>query len=363
MTANDNRINISKEPWLAVAVSALWGGTGQIYSGRMRRGCFLICVEVMLLLLAWWFALSPTGNVGMAFGLFLLLPIVRTWNLFDAHKCARTTNREDFKISRKENKDPWLAVFLSYLIPGLGQLYIRKWFWGSIFVGCFVALRLAGRTNPLAFVGLSALLSVLVCYHAYICSPVHREASAKPILIVSAGILCAGLCLRADLLVRQYAVEPFIIPAAPQYYPKEFQKTAMEPTLEGDDRILVRKAGKYIPKRGDIIVFRSPEDPAIPYVKRVVAFQGESVEIKNGHVYINGDILKVSPFRKIGYVSEGDLGTEGNPYIVASNSFFVLGDNSGNSLDSRHFGPIPQADLVGRAYKIYWPLHRIGPIE
>ncbi|MHC4111736.1 MAG: signal peptidase I [Planctomycetota bacterium] len=362
MAANDNRINISKEPWLAVTVSMLWAGTGQVYSGRIRRGSLLICVEVVLLLLGSWLVLSLTGDIRAGFGLLLLLAIVRIWNLFDAHKCARTTNSEDFETSRKQDKDPWLAVFLSYLIPGLGQLYIRKWFWGGTFVGCFVALRLAGRTNPLVFVGLSALLSALVCYHAYVSSPVRREPSKKTIAIVVAILVAIGLSPSNEALFRNHFVEPFKMTAG-----------SMKPTVVAADRILVWKWGQYSPQRGDIVAFRNPQDRSLIWLKRIAALGGESIEIRGKNLYVDNKRIESRQFETIEMplpsedfrtrLPAVDFGQEGSPFKVPLDSVFVLGDNSGNSFDSRYFGPIPQADLVGRAYKIFWPLHRIGPIE
>ncbi len=73
------------------------------------------------------------------------------WSLFDAYECAKANNTDDFEISRKQNKDPWLAVFLSNLIPGLGQLYIRKWLWAIVFVIIFIALRALEEKNNLVF--------------------------------------------------------------------------------------------------------------------------------------------------------------------------------------------------------------------
>ena len=126
--------NFSKEPWLAVVPSLCWAGIGQIYTGRIQRGIILILTEIILSCLAIWSLLIPKCDTLISIGLLLALIAIKIWNLFDAHKCARTANSQDFEDERKQNKDPWLALFLSNFIPGFGQLYLRKWLLGILFI-------------------------------------------------------------------------------------------------------------------------------------------------------------------------------------------------------------------------------------
>ena len=129
----DNQ-NLSKEPWLAVVLSGCWTGVGQIYAGRIQRGIILILIGAILIFLSHWSLLIPRCDVLISIGLILALIAIKIWTLFDAHKCARKANSQDFENERKQNKDPWLALFLSDIIPGLGQLYLRKWFFGIFFI-------------------------------------------------------------------------------------------------------------------------------------------------------------------------------------------------------------------------------------
>jgi signal peptidase I len=347
-----NNVNISKEPWLAVVLSTFLAGVGQIYSRRILRGCALIFIQLAIAFSAVWFIFSITGNIKIGAYLLLVHVIIHIWNLFDAYKCAKKANTEDFEISRKENKDPWLAVFLSDLLPGLGQMYIKKRVLGIIFIACLVALLIGRETYPLHFIGLWAILSASVCCHAYISSPVRRESSKKLIAIITIAIFCRGLLGYTAVLWKKYFVEAFKVTTG-----------SMEPTLIAGDRALVRKSGRYTPERGDVIVFKCPTARSIPWVKRVVALGGESVEMKGHYIYINGNKLECPPFQNIDFVPMLKFGAEGKPFRVPDDSVFVLGDNSGRSQDSRYFGAIPKSDLIGRAYKIYWPLRRIGPIE
>ncbi len=137
----------------------------------------------------------------------------------------------------------------------------------------------------------------------------------------------------------------------------------MYPTLKKGDRIFVKPSVQYVPRRGDVIVFRYPKNRDRSFLQRVVAVGGESIEIKDGHIYINGDRLTDPPFHKLDYASFGEFAITEKPFTVPDGSLFVLGDNSQNSRDSRYFGSVPEADVVGKVFRIYWPPSRMGPVE
>ncbi len=109
------------------------------------------------------------------------------------------------------------------------------------------------------------------------------------------------------------------------------------------------------PKRGDVIVFEPPHRPGEDYVKRIIGLPGETVEIKNGRVYINGVPLN-EPFnpRPTSYTMP--------PRVVPEGMVFVLGDNRNNSNDSHNWGPLPIENIVGRAWISYWPPDQWGLI-
>ncbi|MCP4613112.1 MAG: signal peptidase I [Planctomycetes bacterium] len=356
--------SFSKEPWLAVVLSLCMSGVGQIYVGRILRGIILILIELILTYLSFWSLFIPKCDTLISIGLLVAIGAIRIWNLFDAHKCVRKTNPQDFEIERKQSKDPWLALSLSYLIPGLGQLYLKKRL-GILFIITAGPMFIVAKKYELLFIGFWGVLNTLICFHAYKSAPVRREKSRRAILIVCIVVLCMNLLEYNKLLFRAYVVAPFKIPDPDDndWIPPELQKMgpAMKPTLVYNDRFLVRKSRKYVPKRGDVVVFKSPDDHKIPFIMRVAALAGETIQIKDDMLYIDGqkiqwraiDIMKYSP-RGFG-IDE--------PYKVHEDCFFVLGDNIINSNDSRSYGAIPISDLIGKAYKIYWPLSRSGPIE
>ncbi len=165
------------------------------------------------------------------------------------------------------------------------------------------------------------------------------------------------------LVVRSFVIQAYKIPSG-----------SMEPTLLVGDHLLVNRMSYVIkmpfvdtvlfstgkPQRGDIIVFRYPEDPSKDYIKRVIATEGESVEIKNKAIFINGK--KISDtwgnFRPDSFTSRGLLPfiDKDNipPITVPKDSYFVMGDNRDNSLDSRYWGFVQKQHLVGKALIIYF---------
>jgi len=175
------------------------------------------------------------------------------------------------------------------------------------------------------------------------------------------------IALILALLIRTFIVQAFKIPSG-----------SMIPTFEIGDRIFVNKFiyGAKIPftdirfpelrqpQRGDIIVFISPEAPKRDFVKRLIARGGEKVEIKNGNIYIDGSQIS-GPMSVSSnyYYNKGDYAKEGEAITVPKDCFFVLGDNSANSRDSRYWGFVPRKNLLGKAMCIYWPIKRIRLIK
>lgn len=356
--------NLSKEPWLAVVLSLCLSGVGQIYAGRVLRGIILILIHVLLFFLCLWSWLIPKCDVLISISLILVIIAVIIWNLFDAHKCARKANSQDFEAERKLSKDPWLALFLSDLMPGLGHLYLRKWLFGVFFIVTGALILLLERKYLPLQISLWACVVTFISFHAYISTPIRREKSKRLILIICSVILCRHLLDYNQFLIRKYVYERFRIapPASVNWIPPERQfGSAMKPTLIYEDWVLVRKNKKYIPKRGDVVVFKSPDDPDNRFIMRVAALPDETLHIKDFILYIDGQKInwrKIESDKYWNYKYGFD-----EPYYVPENCFFVLGDNSINSNDSRSYGAIPMTDLIGKAYKIIWPLSRRGSIE
>jgi len=169
-------------------------------------------------------------------------------------------------------------------------------------------------------------------------------------VILMAVLLCT-------VLLRTYVVQSFYIPSP-----------SMVPTLQVGDRIMVNKLSYDLHgvHRGDIVVFKRPplEEQDFPdLVKRVIGLPGEIISTRDGHVYINGKLL-AEPWLPPGPTSytgalPGDQHPPFNmpgPVTIPAGEYFVMGDNRIDSEDSRFFGPIPKALIVGRAMAVVWPL-------
>jgi len=168
------------------------------------------------------------------------------------------------------------------------------------------------------------------------------------------------------MVIRAFVVQAFKIPTG-----------SMRPTLIEGDLILVNKFiyGAKLPfsdfrlpavkqlQRGDVIVFVYPEDPKKDFIKRLVGLPGDTVEIRNGTIYINDKPLLDPMFNQRYYYNRGDFGLEGQKIVVPADSFFVMGDNSASSKDSRYWGFVPRNNILGEAMLIYWPLNRIRIIK
>ncbi|AEV69634.1 signal peptidase I [Acetivibrio clariflavus] len=129
---------------------------------------------------------------------------------------------------------------------------------------------------------------------------------------------------------------------------------SMEDTIMPGDRVFASRIHYFFtePKRGDIIVFKYPDDESINYVKRVIGLPGEKVEIRNGEVYIN-DVKLDEPYIKE-EMSKEDLG----PYQVPEDSYFVMGDNRNNSNDSRRWlttNYVHKSKILGKVAFQYFP--------
>ena len=152
----------------------------------------------------------------------------------------------------------------------------------------------------------------------------------KPIMV--AAILA--------VIIRTFVVQPFKIPS-----------NSMYPTLKPGDRIFVSKFiyGTHVPftdiwvpewkapRIGDIVVFRSPVEKNKYLVKRFIAGEGETVQIKNGELFVNEESVIGTPFNRFFYYNRGDYGSKNGGVTVPEGKFFVLGDNSENSMDSRYY--------------------------
>ena len=179
------------------------------------------------------------------------------------------------------------------------------------------------------------------------------------------GLVVVVIAVGVAVLLRAFVVETFFIPSG-----------SMVPTLQIGDHIVVDKLSYDLHgvERGDIVVFTRPPDencagpPVSDLVKRVIGLPGETISLNGrGSVEINGRRLDESwlPASVQGTTYPGPQGTAFNlahPYKVPANHYFVMGDDRGDSCDSRFWGPISGSQIVGKVDLRVWPLERAEPL-
>ncbi len=345
-----------KQPWCAVFLSSLLPGVGQIYAGARQKGTVFISIFFFLLFkdiaVVARFLYSDSNKESIVLLGLLALSVaidvlIFIYSLFDAHKTARKLN-ETQGVNHREGriKDPWLAVFLSYILPGIGQFYNRSILKGIIVLVIFLVLFLLHDVHYFFFIFLVPFY-VLVLKDAFE-SAERMNGTQKMFLLLGNRLAIAFVLavitiasIPAGDIIKTHFVEAFKIPAG-----------SMMPTVLIGDRVLVKRSiEKNALQRGALIVFRYPRDRERNFIKRIIARGGETIEGRDKKITINGKVLDEP------YVTYRDT-TFGSrtfgPIRVPEGTYFVLGDNRDNSMDSRIWGPVPADDVLGTVFKIYW---------
>lgn len=181
---------------------------------------------------------------------------------------------------------------------------------------------------------------------------IRRERPQKPIWREYAET--AAIALVAAILLRLFVVSAYRVSSA-----------SMEGALYEGDYIFVNKlAYEYgtPPQQGDVIVFKYPNNPQKDFIKRIVGLPGQTVEIADKIVYVDGEIAPISAMAKFEdqRIVSADLSFRDNfgPYIVPEGEYFVMGDNRDDSRDSRFWGAVPLDHFKGKALFVYWSWER-----
>ena len=166
-------------------------------------------------------------------------------------------------------------------------------------------------------------------------------------------VIAFAVMLGAIWLLRTFVMEPFTIPTG-----------SMLPTIQKKDSVYAEKVSLWFddePQVGQVYTFTSPEDSSETLIKRVIATGGQTIDLRDGHVYVDGvelDEPYVHGQQTLAMRSDVPITY---PYTIPEGCFWAMGDNRGNSADSRVFGPVPYDNLIARAAFRYWPLVRELP--
>jgi signal peptidase I len=271
-----------------------------------------------------------------------------------------------------------MSAMASLFVPGLGQYLAGrrargvKWLVG-ILAATAVGLGLLawppGTIYGLVIVLLVGMTQLAMLIDAYVLGrrsdrpltgkPLPRYAIALGFLVATAIVSPLGLLV---LLYRAYAVQAFHIPGG-----------SMAPEIQPDDRVICNKLLAI--RRWDVVAFYLPSGTR--YIKRVVGLPGETIEIRDdGQVYINDRLMPapagLGPYREPRFNPPRARAVAGHPFHLGPDEYFMMGDNSQNSYDSRYWpyafeghqpGTIPAEQFIGRVTFRYWPPNRVGTVR
>lgn len=147
--------------------------------------------------------------------------------------------------------------------------------------------------------------------------------------------------------------------------PNQVRGASMEPTFLSGDYILTSKITYKLrtPERGDVVVFKSPKNKDIDYIKRVIGLPGDTVVVRNSEVFVNDTLVPETYIAAKTNLWDGGFLVENVPITVAPDHYFVMGDNRPRSSDSREFGTITVDDIIGYVFYRYLPADKMGIIK
>lgn len=281
----------------------------------------------------------------------------------------------DDDLQQMKTGSSWPGVLASFFVPGFGLLragMARRgvmWFLGIQLCTVLAVFSLVIEVIPIQFA--FVVLAVAVVVQFWMWRDSFRPGRMTWRLWVGFFVVLAAMILLpmpAHLVGRGFKIPT----------------SSMQPTLmginerEGSDLVIVNRLSYLFskPKRGDLLVFSTSSIRAISntyregleeiyYIKRVIGLPGERIEIKKGSIFADGLKLGVKdgvpPIKYVSWPkSPSSAKRDGEFFIVGEDEFFVLGDNTENSFDSRSWGGVPASNVYGKVTKIYYPLSRIG---
>jgi signal peptidase I len=337
-----NNHDQAKDAQFAVILSSILPGLGHFYNNRPIVGFTWLIVIWGLAGAALWAAIAPGIPLIVGIGLFVGNWILAIVQLFHTHRSVWRANNLAFEADRQTMKDPWLEVALSWIKRELSPLYQARWSIGFLILLFYSELS-SGIVGFLLWSWFGGFVVVHTFYVYYVQALAHYQSGQGKNIGMRLAMfapLIGGALLTLSILTF-VAGERSIV------------GNWMLPTLQESDRMIINKLTYRFtpPKRGDLIHFGDY------HIERIIGVPGETIEVKDGKVFIDGKALTEN------YIKEAPAYTFG-PEKVPAGEYFVLGDNRNNDYSGSHYdGFVPRANIIGQATKRWWPENRMGELR
>ena len=350
-----------KQPWLGAFLGFFgFSCVGYFYAQRFLRGGIILFLETVGF--CTFFTLMFFEEIPFVPFVTTSCVLLLTFKLYvtiDVFRSIKTQNLVDFENYRTQRKDPWGAVFWTFLWPGLGHVYLRRWKWFVIIVILnfivFIPIEKVSdsRTIQIAVqILFNCVYSSIIALHCfYLCNKKMLRAWKIRHVYYAGGYQCLSQYI--SFLIVLVLVINF-----GQLY--RIPSDSMSPTILAGDSVFVSKVSyrKKFPLPGDMVVFQRDGLPWPNVIKRVVALGGQIVEVNDeGVLFVDGEefhceglIYKVD--KKVLNILKNRKYLKNGKYQVPEGCYYVIGDNYSYSYDSRDFGPLNKDEIIGKAIRI-----------
>jgi signal peptidase I len=161
----------------------------------------------------------------------------------------------------------------------------------------------------------------------------------------------AILSLIIVLPIRIFIAQPFVVSGQ-----------SMDETFHNGNYLIIDELSYRFeePKRGDVVVFKNPRDESQDFIKRIMGLPGDAVKVQNGHVFVNGKQVNEGFLKPDVVTNPGSFMHEGQEVVVQPGEYLAMGDNRPHSSDSREWGFVTKAEIIGRVFVRYWPANQLG---
>src|SRR5262245_27466184 len=268
--------------------------------------------------------------------------------------------KDGHMLESRRTRRPWIAGLLQFFMPGLGNLYCGHPYRGLVVFLLYQALAVSALASALFLPRIWNLLlpsaAILMTLTLVVVDGIREAKAAGPDFHLRRYnrwyiylLLYIGIAVVQPMMVAN-PLSTNVVRAARMPTP------AMEPTLLPGDHFFVSVIAYRFsnPARGDVVLYSPPDRPDVGYVHRVIGLPGETIEICEKSVYINGSKLDEPYAQFTRPPRPGDFpGDMATGTTLADTMYFLLGDNRDNSADSRFIGPVPRSHIHGKARMIY----------